>query len=103
MGLFGFIQTLPDSYFELLASFRYDRSFSLLFDLERNDHFMYNLTLVSPRTNVSHAINFSTHSLELRTVQANMYLHSEQPQCDIRYIGKRDRMLVLFAAMMFLT
>ncbi|XP_025110071.1 uncharacterized protein LOC112573705 [Pomacea canaliculata] len=69
-----------------ITAHRYDRSFSLLFDLERNDHFNYNLTLVSPRTNVSHAINFSTHSQELRTVQANMYLHSEQPQCDIRYI-----------------
>ena len=65
---------------------RYDRSFTFLVDLERHDHFLYSVDLVSPRTNLSHAINFSTIQ-DLRVVRASMDMHNEFPTFDIKYRG----------------
>ncbi|XP_070194790.1 uncharacterized protein [Littorina saxatilis] len=69
---------------EEFTKHRYDRSFTVLMDVERHDHFVYSLDLVSPSTNLSHAINFSTVG-EVRAVRASMDLHRDHPEFDINY------------------
>ncbi|KAL8576508.1 hypothetical protein ACOMHN_003066 [Nucella lapillus] len=69
---------------------RFDRSFSFLIDLERHDHFVYHVRLQSPRTNLTHEIAFAAPSPELRTVRANISLHTEEPVVDIKYRERSD-------------
>ncbi|XP_076462474.1 apolipoprotein B-100-like isoform X2 [Babylonia areolata] len=69
---------------------RYDRSFSFLLDLERDDHFMYHMLLVSPRTNLTHQINYSLPNPQLHTVRAIFNLHHEDPVFDIKWREKSN-------------
>ncbi|KAK6990034.1 apolipoprotein B-100 [Biomphalaria glabrata] len=75
----------------------FDRSFKIHIDFEHYKHFDYNLQLCSPRSNVTHYINYTKISDLEHEIRANASIHSHQPKFKLSYFEATDINAVNFA------
>ncbi|KAH9504621.1 hypothetical protein Btru_062456 [Bulinus truncatus] len=67
-----------------------DRSFKIHIDFEHYKLFDYGLILCSPRTNITHRINYSKISEQNHTIRASALIYSVQPEFRLNYVESTD-------------